>query len=126
MLWSAYGWTPAETADLTPAQIAYALEHLPLIEARKHYSAASLLASIKNMMGGKRPPKPPAPGEERDPPLTPEELYTAEEELPYFAYFEAPVRLTAEQAQVLVENFNRLPGWAQQVASIGEAHAVLA
>jgi len=83
---------------------------LPMIAARSHYSTASLIATLKNALGGK-------PDEADDsPPVKPEKLFRPEEELPYFAWMgDAPsVGLSRAAAKAILRVSSQLPLWALQ------------
>lgn len=118
LLCSAYGWTPAQVAQLTPAQTRYFLEHLPDVELRRAYPLAGLEATILNMMGGKRKKK----SESDEPPLEKHELWLAIERLPFFAQpewvKEATPSISVEAAQDFLKHKKRLAAWVLQVAPI--------
>lgn len=106
---------------LTTAQVSYFMHWLPMIAARNHYSTASLIATLKNALGGK-------PDEDDDsPPVKLERLFRPEEELPYFAWMHEPRSgLTVGAARDLIAAWDSLPGWAQDVAPIVEARRIAA
>lgn len=116
---AAYGWTPAQVADLTPKQVAYFLEHLPDVHLRWAWPVAQLEAAIKNMMGGKRQ-KEAHPDD--DPPLQPHELYSALELLPWFARPEwaenAGVSIPADAAMDFLANRKAMPAWVIALAPL--------
>lgn len=103
------------------------MKWVPLMEGRRAYPLAYMIAELKNIMGGKRKPPDPKPGDPpRDPPLQPWELYTPEEELPYYAWMKPPPpMLTLEQARLLTSHYSALPEWAKPHAKMNEAAYVL-
>lgn len=121
---SAYGWSPAQLRELTDAEAAYYSKHLPLIEARRHFPIARLTADLREFImprytepdpDEKQPAKPPRA---RDP-WSPLEL------LPFYASF-GDDSMTLEQAESLVDAFDKLPAWAKAVAPIEAARKALA
>ena len=108
---------------MTNAQLEYAFKHMPLIEARKHYPIARLHADVLNRTGGKPDPN----EEDKGKVVRPESQYTAEELLPWYAYFDEPqARMSVATARDLVNNVRHLPAWARDVAPIEEARRLLA
>lgn len=112
---------------LTPTQLEYFGDHLPLVAARRHYPIAKLEATLLNSLGGK-----PDPNEKNKTKPKPEHLsYTPEERLPWYARFtstnnETTGALSTEAARALLGNTDDLPSWALGVAPIGEARQVIA
>jgi hypothetical protein len=94
---------------MTGTQYRIMVDTMPEAWARWHLQVAQLEATIRNMMGGKRPPKKEPGG---DPPLEPHELYTAEELLVYFARLERPEAWTPAALADAKRNQKRLPAWA--------------
>lgn len=106
------------------SEVAYYMEHLPIIEARKHYSTAQLNADLREFIfprytapdpKQKGPPEPPRP----------RELWRVEELFPPFAWLEKPKAIPVDAAQALVHAFEHLPDWAQKLAPMGDAMNVL-
>lgn len=120
-----YGWEPDVVARLSRDQIRYFLHWLPRAHALDAYPVAKLAASLKNMLGGK--PDPNAPAEKKGKPIPPELLYTPEEELPFYAWFDEPRRpgLTTAAARDLLEHAALLPMWAREVAPLDAAQQLL-
>lgn len=130
ILCATYGWTPDVIANLTPVQVQYFLDQVPVIEARRHYPTAKLHASVLNALGGKgdiddhgrevKSTKPPKPEHL---------LYTPEELLAWYADFgDSPPRpavLSVDAARDLLANTRNLPTWALDIAPIEEAKRVL-
>ena len=118
LLAGTYGWLPDEIAKFTPRQVKYFLEHLPDVEMRRAWPAAQLEATIRNMMGGKRPAK----DKPKDPPLQAHELYTPLELLPYFAKpawaEEASVSIAPDAARAFLRHRHDLPAWVIAVAPL--------
>lgn len=108
-------------ARLTGSQATYYLHWLPLIEARRHYGIAKLAADVKNLMGGK-----PARDTPSDKLVPLDRLYTADEELPFYAYFDAPASMDVATARDLVDSVRDLPIWAREIAPLDEARRILA
>lgn len=100
---------------MTGSQIDYYLKWLPLVEGRRHYGTAELMAGVFNAMGGKRK-KERQEGDE--PPLEPHELFKPEEFLPFFAWVTPPEdRVAPPEAQALIEaHLHELPSWVRSLA----------
>lgn len=108
---------------MTDAEVEYYLQHLPRIEARKHYSTAQLNADFREMFFP-RYLDPDPKGEPKEPPRR-RKVWTPDELLPAYAYFDQPEPLPVGAAEALVASFEALPSWAQKIAPIAEAKAVL-
>ena len=122
-MWAAYGWTPSDTADMTPLQLKYALENMPLIEARKHFPMAQLEAVIREFITPRYTE--PDPNPPKEPPRA-RNPWSALELLPWFASFGEAEAMTPQQAESLVEAYDSLPEWARAVAPVEDAKALLA
>lgn len=121
LLCHAYGWTPATVASLTGKQLAYFVEHIPEVELRRAWPAAQLEATIRNMMGGKRPPPKRDGGE---PPLQAHELYTALDLLPAFAtpdWANQNRRLSPEASGLVREHYGKMPAWVRALPEVSAA-----
>jgi hypothetical protein len=101
------------------------MEHLPLVEARRHYPLAQLLADFREMFFPRY--LDPSPTDEPKEPPRRRKAWSAEECLPYYAWFQPPVEINMSQqaAQTLVALYDRLPRWARALAPIEAATAVL-
>lgn len=125
LLCAEYGWTPDVVAGLTPEQVQYFGDRLPIVSARRHYPTAKLHAAVLNALGGKADPS-----EKSDKPPKPAHLfYQPEELMPWYASFgdsETAVVLPSEAAKDLMNNTGSLPTWALDIAPIEEAKRVLA
>lgn len=80
---------------------------------------AKLEAAIKNALGGKRPPK----TKSDEPPLQPHELYSAAEELPFYArpawVEEASVSIDPAAARAFLRHQRDMPAWVIAAAPLG-------
>ena len=119
-------------ADLSPVQVKYFMDQVPVIEARRHYPTAKLHASILNALGGKGDVDDHGREKKPDKPPKPEHLlFTAEEMLVWYASFgdDQPTAtssaLTPEAAADLLANTSNLPTWALSIAPIEEAKRTL-
>ena len=115
LLSSAYGFKPWEIEQMTLDQIGMYMEHLPLVEMRKHYPIAQLEASIKNMMGGK------PDGSDEGKSIPPERLYNALELLPWYARpegVEASVTIPVQAARDFLGNLKDVPSWVIEIAPL--------
>lgn len=125
MLASAYGWEPSTLTALTPDQIEYFTEHLPIVEARRHYGVTQLLADFREMFFP-RYLDPDPKGEPQEPPRR-REPWTVEELLPPFAWLREPEPPMPHAAAVsLAAAYERLPAWAKALAPIDAAKGILA
>lgn len=109
--------------QLTDAEVEYYHQHIPRIEARRHYSTAQLNADFREMFFP-RFLDPDPKGEPQEPPRR-RQPWTPDEMLPHFAYFERLEPMPREVAAALVGHFDALPEWARKLAPIGEARALL-
>lgn len=105
---------------MTPAQLAYAAEHLPLVEARRHLPIAQLEAVLREFITPRYTDD--DPDEKKEPPR-PRNPWDPLELLPPYASF-GESRMTPEQARVLVEHCDALPSWVRGVAPIDEAKSI--
>lgn len=119
LLCAAYGWTPLQVAEFTPAQIRYFLDNLPEVALRQAYPTAALEATILNMMGGKRQKD---GGEDSEPPLAPHERFSPFERLPWYAspswIDEVQPSIRPEAARDFLTHRRNLPAWVLQIAPI--------
>ncbi len=120
-----YGWEPDTLGQLTDAQVDYYLEHLPLIEARKHHGIAQLTADFREMFFPRFLDPDPDEKPSNKPPRR-REAWTVAETLPPHAYYPAPPPMPLEAAQALVDHYDDLPDWARTLAPIKEARSVVA
>lgn len=110
--------------ELTLSEVEYYLEHLPLIEARKHHPTAQLIADFREMFFPRfldpDPDEKPSdkPPRRRDP-------WTVVDTLPPHAYYPPPPPMPVEAAQALVDAFDALPSWAQAIVPIKAARDLL-
>ena len=108
---------------MTPRQLAYFLEHLPLVEARRHWSLARLNADLREFMMPRYTEPDPDQKEAAKPPRA-RDPWRVDELLPWFAKLpEEPI--PPEAAESLVAAFDHLPEWARTVAPIEAATAAL-
>lgn len=108
---------------MTDAEVDYFYQYLPLIEARAHYGVAQLNADFREMFFPRY--LDPDPNESKVPPRR-RQVWTPEELLPPFAWFDRPEPMPLEAAEALAAHFVALPAWAQKIAPISEARLVLA
>lgn len=109
---------------MTTVQLRYALEHMPLVEARRHYPMARLQADLREFMMPRY--LEPDPEEERNakPPRA-RDPWDALELLPFYASFGEEPPITPVQAESLTAAFDRLPAWVRAVAPIEAARSAL-
>lgn len=124
LLAAGYGWEPSVLRELTLSEVEYYLEHLPLIEARKHHGIAQLIADFREMFFPRFVD--PDPDEKpSDKPPRRREAWTVQDTLPPHAYYPAPPPMPLEAAQALVTHYDALPSWAQSLVPIKGAQAVV-
>lgn len=107
-------------ASLTVEQADYYVEHLPDVWLRFSWPIAQFEATLRNMMGGKRPSK---RKPDDDPPLQPHELYSPLELLPWYARpawaEEAGVgAIPPDAAKDFMRHRRDLPAWVIAVAPV--------
>lgn len=125
LIGGAYKWPPSVMRELTDAEADYYLQHMREVYMRDVYPLAQLEATLRNMMGGKRPKKT-RDGEDSEPPLQPHELYSPFELLPWFARPEwvedsGGASINREAARDFLANLKRVPAWALEIAPL---HAI--
>lgn len=101
------------------------MEHLPLVEARKHHGVAQLIADFREMFFPQY--LDPDPDEKKDskPPRRRKPWTVADTLPPHARYPEGPP-MPQGAAEALVAAYESLPAWAKPIAPITEARGVLA
>lgn len=118
----AYGWEPRVLRDLTDAEATYYLQHLPEVYLRQVFPTAHLMATVLNIMGGKRTPKG-KDGEQGEPPLAEHERFGPLELLPWYARpawveLDGMPDIPPETARAFLEHMSELPSWVVEIAPL--------
>lgn len=96
---------------------------MPLHAARDAYPIAQFNADFREMFFPRY--LDPDPNESKAPPPRRRQVWTPEELLPPFAWFDKPEPMPTEAAEALVAAFDHLPAWAKDLAPLDEAKRAL-